>query len=665
MAIGDDFTIDYVNRRIYHSSGTDIYTVNALYSYLMDTFDELAQMDDTVPMSAQTPTEYTLINGWFIDDDSIEYLKGGAIQTSGQNNEIRILTLASGGYVSAVSGDIGRVVNGGTTGDTGRLLAYNNTSRKWWVRMDDSGDLFDDGAEAITITAGTGSGNMSAVSVSGESLWPNVYTLGSIEEDNDQQIYVEQNGSRIFSGSEWWPETGSGTRHIDVLIKTREAGAEIDNGLITVFLRHYPSAGSADLYDHFGIDLTAGGRNAVPLASSPDLNNTSTHATVSAYNDITVAFVNGSIAYSSISGAFTDFETVTGGTSLATAIFLRQNTTTGAGTMTLGNVVGTFANGETLTGSSSSQTATTSSIMGHAYRMTKTFEQGSPYNYSVIIDCATRPLAEVYEYLKYITRIGSTYVTYPTIYPQGGPGTHAAKEGQLYIRAHEDTQNTPTNTFSPVKASPFGTFAGGTFFGAQGVWVENMAASDIQRYQLIDSDGVTRTPPNQQTIVITNLLAGDRVAVFRTTSGTNIDKAMYTAAAGNNSGNSTFVVNGSINIDTPNVGSIRIVDVSDLTATRETRYTYSSWSGSTFSGLSPVLDRTYASGEDTAYVPYIDVQATTTSASTTVIYTTDRSLLVRVRRKAPTAILPFETTGTFSSTGYSTSTIRTTDSIVT
>lgn len=664
MAIGDDFTIDYVNQRIYHSSGATIYTVNELYSYLMDTFDELAQMDDTVPMSAQTPTEYTLINGWFMDDESIHYLKGGAIQTSGHNNNVRVLSFSDSGYTSAVSGDIGKTVTGGSTGDTGKLLAYNNTLYKWWVRVDDAGDLFDDNNESVTIGSGTGAGTLDAVSVSGESLWPNVYTLGSIEEDDGQQIYIEQNGARVFSGSEWWPESGSGTQHIDVLIKTREAGVEINEGLITVFLRHYPSTGDADLYDHFGIDLTAGGRNAVPLASSPDLNNTNAHTTVSDYNDVTIAFVNGTIAYSAISGSFTDFETVTGSNSGATAIFLQQTTTTGAGTMTLGNVVGTFENAETLTGSSSSATATTSSTLTHSYTMTKAYEQGVLYPYSVVIDCATRPVAQVYEYLKYVTRAGSTFTMYPTTYPQGGAGTHRTVQGQLYIRAHEDTQNTPTNVYSPVKASPFGTFAGGTFFGAQGIWIENMASTDVQRYQLIDANGVTRTPPNQQSIVITNLLPGDRVAVFRTTSGTTIDKATYTAASGNNLGNDTFVINGSISIDTPATGSIRVVDTSDSGATRETRYTYTSWSGSTFSGLSPTLDRNYTATDDTIYVPYIDTQADSTSASTTIIYTTDRSLLVRVRRKAATPILPFETTGTFSSTGYSTSTIRTTDSIV-
>ena len=146
MAISDDFSIDYTNKRIYYATpgSGSIYTVNELYTYIMNTFDELAQMDDTIPMSAQTPTNYTLINGWFMDERSFHFLKGGAVETSGQDEEIRILTLASSGYTSAVSGDIGKTVTGGTTGDTGELLAYDNDTRKWWVRMDDSGDLFDD-----------------------------------------------------------------------------------------------------------------------------------------------------------------------------------------------------------------------------------------------------------------------------------------------------------------------------------------------------------------------------------------------------------------------------------------------------------------------------------------------------------------------------------------
>jgi hypothetical protein len=97
-SIGSDFTIDYVNKRVYHSANSNVYTVNALYSYLQDTFDELAQMDDTIPMSAQTPTDYTLINGWFMDDTSFQYLKGGAIQTSGYSGDVYVLTLQASGH---------------------------------------------------------------------------------------------------------------------------------------------------------------------------------------------------------------------------------------------------------------------------------------------------------------------------------------------------------------------------------------------------------------------------------------------------------------------------------------------------------------------------------------------------------------------------------------
>ena len=76
MAIGDDFTIDYTNKRIWNKyawgqGGTaTVYSVNALYSWLMNTFDEQGAMDDDVPMSAQTPNAYTLINEWFIDDET-------------------------------------------------------------------------------------------------------------------------------------------------------------------------------------------------------------------------------------------------------------------------------------------------------------------------------------------------------------------------------------------------------------------------------------------------------------------------------------------------------------------------------------------------------------------------------------------------------------------
>jgi hypothetical protein len=398
----------------------------------------------------------------------------------------------------------------------------------------------------------------------------------------------------------------------------------------------------------------------VPLATSPDLNNTSTHATVSGYNDITIAWVNGTITHGAVTnGPFENFETVTGSLSGATATVLLD----ASGTMTLGNIDGTFQNPETLTGSSSGATTTTSSLVTAAYTINKAFIKDVPRPYSVIIDCNGRRLSEVYEYMKYVLRENSTFQTF-------GMMTESATlqinqlDGEQYIRAYND-YDTPASSFAPVKAAPFGTFAGGKLFGARGVWVENMHPDDILAYQLIDSNNATRTPPTQATITVTNLIASDRVAVFRTTTGTTINKSMYTAAAGNLLGNGTFVVNEAITNDTPTSGTIRIIDTSDTGATREVRYAYDSWDVSTFT-LSPgvTLDRSYTATDDTAYIPFIDEIASGTSANSTVIYVADRSILVRVRRYTATAILPFETTGSFGSNGFSIATIRTTDTIV-
>lgn len=70
------------------------------------------------------------------------------------------LVFQAGGYTPAVSGDIGKTVEGGTTGDTGTLIRYDNDTRQWTILPDNSGDEFDV-TEAVTITDGTGAGTTS------------------------------------------------------------------------------------------------------------------------------------------------------------------------------------------------------------------------------------------------------------------------------------------------------------------------------------------------------------------------------------------------------------------------------------------------------------------------------------------------------------------------
>lgn len=727
------------------------YTVRQLYSFLQDTFDELGQMDDTVPMSAQTPTEFTLINDWFIDDDSTQYLSGGAIQSTGWEDTIQIVTLDSDtlAYADPSKADIGRIVqsdpNGSPT-NLGALLHYNTAAQKWWIRY--GSDIADN--TELGVASGTGEGTALGGSVDGETLYANIYTLGTIQTTPNPQTYVFQ---ETLALSEWWGR-GDTEAHIDALIKVKEASVEIDGAQITVFVRHF-----ADLYDFFPIDLSSGGRNAVPLATQEDLNNnvtgeitvaysaqsgtwtvgnfvrdtttgafgeilvdddqgatgtltignviagtagsfdftatntlqetidgtangdvagvSATAGTVTAvvrdYNDIGIYFVNISIPITDSSGGAEPATGTlfTGGTSGATGYYV--GSTISSGSWATNDVVGTVylanwddsINFQSETVNFSGGTVTCSGAQTIAKTVDKAFEQGTDYPYNIIVDCATRPMSEVYEWFKYVTRedansTAPSNFNHIIMYRVNDAGTAIIEEeGEEYISAQ--------TTYTPVKASPFGTFAGGKLFGARGVWVENMDNADRQNFQLIDSNGATQTPPNFITITVNSVVVGDKVTVFRTTGGEDIEKTQFSSHATNNTlGSGTFEVTTTIPSDTPSSGYIRIVDVSDTSVDREERVAYSSWTGTVFT-LSGTLAKTYGAS-DTAYVPYYDEVAGATSVSVTVIYSTNQTVLTRVRQydgvTPANSILPFQITGTVSISGYTVAAIRTPDTIV-
>ena len=115
--------LDYTDRFIYRdiavtpTATPDL--VLTLYSDLQDEFDISGQMDDPTPMSAQTPSEFTIGDPegndadfpWFISPESCKYLRGGAIQsnswtrTEGSINGI--ITVAYTGTPDPVAADIG------------------------------------------------------------------------------------------------------------------------------------------------------------------------------------------------------------------------------------------------------------------------------------------------------------------------------------------------------------------------------------------------------------------------------------------------------------------------------------------------------------------------------------------------------------------------------
>lgn len=73
----------------------------------------------------------------------------------------REIEFSSSGYTSAVVGDIGKTVVGATSGASGTLISYDNSTYTWVVNV--TNGLNYSNSEAVTITTGTGAGTLVGV----------------------------------------------------------------------------------------------------------------------------------------------------------------------------------------------------------------------------------------------------------------------------------------------------------------------------------------------------------------------------------------------------------------------------------------------------------------------------------------------------------------------
>lgn len=646
---------------------------NALYTYLQDTFDELGQLDDNDPMSAQVKDQqYTMINSWQIPDLSMRFVESGSLKDSANANIFaNIQTL----------GTIADITNQG--------FLYDTTQK---------------------------------------TPQPNLYV-----EQNGlvlRQDWIEGNINILVK-----VKTKTDTRYIDPTVNT--LGQLINSGVVTVFGREYLRT-----YDHFQFTNTTGGFVAVPLNTANDSDNATGQYTFSwdtgsaftllvgeeftsgsgsslkfglvtaqtgdagatgtvtyvlksgsqfVATDVCHAFVStkdftltGSVT-NVVAGYGTNIKIMTvdrrftGGTSSGVFVIGETLTQTGTsatgflleddgGTLYVQDSTGTFNGTGLLTGGISGKTNTPTATAAFTTVPKDIGDGGGDKNYKAVIsaditDVSPQTIAKVYEWAKFRTRSESTST-------EGGVGSAAGLNGQIY--------RTLDTTFAEKKASPYGTFAGGTMFGAQGVFIDKdtLATADIQKISLIDNAGTTITPPNLQTLTVNALVSGDRVSVFRSTGAESTtilttEFTVGTVGGGNNqSANSTILLadgtrDGTpLPVDVPDSGVLRILDPNDTglylrfiytSINRTTNvFTLSATIGSVTTGV----DLTAA---DNAFVVFIEKQATTTSVTNTIQYLANIPLLIRVRRKG---ILPFQTTGTFGSTGATIGAVRTTDSIV-
>ncbi len=206
----------------------------------------------------------------------------------------------------------------------------------------------------------------------------------------------------------------------------------------------------------------------------------------------------------------------------------------------------------------------------------------------------------------------------------------------------------PGQSYAENIPAPFGAFAGGKWFVAQGWLIEGVMAADSKAFQLISHDGTTVTPPTSISVQVGGVVSGDYVLVARDNGSGGILDTEYTVSG---SSGATSITVPSLKADTPASGVIRIDG---------DRYTYSSWTGTTVSGLSPALTKTYTSRP--AFIPLIDATATgTTINSANMQFSSNFTCRYRVRNGGGSPIVPFESTLSITSTGGSGTAVRTLD----
>lgn len=550
-------------------------------------------------------------------------------------------------------------VSDGTTGFTatagdGKVLTFtvptdwattslNGSQQLYYIRALVAGAYSTNPILDQGFIGGTGSVTQATAAASaGESLWANIYSIGTIESNT--HLYIQQNGSNLTAykaSTDWWSDG-----HIDILVNVKELGTETDEGYIKVFARQYSKT-----YSYYTVDLTAGGRNPIPLQTGNDLDNQTGYKTIAFDGGNGSTLTVGDVV--SVSGTARAIVTAVTGAASATGTFDYY---------LIGDPITDFTNNEafTATAGKTGDINGSSSNAGPAALgspPTITFgglstggsedidENGTAENYSITIDCNQNALADVYEYTKYITRRGNTgdidagsltiegqfylgteyrlkytgsvtgtivdgnTVTQETSGATGVVVNHNTTDKIIMLRntrgtfathatTHTLTDNTTTGTVeinseatavTPVGAAPFGTFAGGTFFVATGVVLTDYLTAEANNFQLKTDEGTVVEAPTKVTISVGNTRAGDKVGVFRLSgSGGSIIKDRYNATV-QSALATTAVMGSSITVDEPGRSAGGIIRLVDASSSAEYRIRFTSWASSTFTLASSTI----------------------------------------------------------------------------
>jgi hypothetical protein len=428
-------------RLIRRASGATetVYETRTLYSAVAEVTDDFIAMGFKNPMLPTTPNAYTMENYYYIPRSACEYLKEGAItadwslaapngDTDGNGVIRKEYTVGLG--TDFISTDIGKQIVESASGDTGTLLDYEvdpDGTLVAWIRPNDStpatGDIFDSTTGTISVTAdgGTGSVDVAIAGTSGITQYSAIQAIGSVPTATE--VYVVQDRNKLADATtntfQWWDtDTEVSLGIISILVRVRNSGTLIADGDVEVFARRYTS-----LYDNFRLNVAGGGFSALPLASAPDINNTTGYlsavlsGSTGTWDIGSGIYVGASWAAATAKGVITSGGT--GGTPtleyyLVGDLTTIDNTDTvteyvfatgldGDASGTINGVPGATSGGPT--DSASGEGGTVTVALGETLQDYDNDAVNEPYSITINAQ-GNVPVAKVYERLKYLTRRG-------------------------------------------------------------------------------------------------------------------------------------------------------------------------------------------------------------------------------------------------------------------
>lgn len=527
---------------------------------------------------------------------------------------------------------------------------------------------------------------------------------GIVNYGNTSNIQIIQNGAVL--SDDWWNSNGglnadstNGISH-RFLLKVRTGGADIDGRRLIGTSRTFGST-----YSEFKISGTARGNNVLALSEATDLNNATAAGTVATWTTITntegyraidvdgdgsdenyysewnkdsftinqlyermkwltrdgsastIYGLNGElfrgitheITVDTPTGTFSAVEAVswTGGTGQMLAI----NSTTAATKMWIQLLTGVApTDGQTITGGTSSATVdvnvtVTERTISAPFIGTST---GSALigAYGVGIEAADLSSSDS------VVDLTNTTVNPPNNVTFTVSGLVSGDRVLVTQRGYRFDYDTEAGGPFTVGETLTGVTPAGTYKLVQ--LIDNGTTGTM-----VISEPITGSVPTDNT-TLTGGTSAATAAVDETNNAVSSDinygqlslNATLTGASV-----TSVVCTAAIPTDTPSTGTIRL-ERDDGTYTR---IAYTSYTSATFTIGATDFSTNNATAGNNLFVSYIDTATASTSENFTGVYSADRNLFIRVRDGGASPIKPFETTGTLTDAGGSTTAIRTSD----